>query len=801
MQKTISALVLSGLLAATAQAGTLSGHVRDATSGRPIPSASVRIVGSEVVATTSETGEFTLEWSGAFPASLVAAHPGYDVLRVVLATAPAAALDLVLTPMISVADRIEVTATRAREGADPASFTNLPQETVQQAYWGQDPAMMLSELAPGFYAYNDSGNGIGYSYFTVRGFGQARTRVTINGAPLNDAESGELFFIDLADFLGTAGDVQLRRGVFGLSGIGGAVDLTTEAPGVKPSFSLHETLGSFGTSRFAANFSSGLVDGTWALTARYSKVRTDGYRDQSWVDSWNYFISLARFGERSSLRLVLFGGPEQTHLAYDGVPRSVLEGGLTGDADRDRRSNPITYPGEIDNFVQPHYQLVHELQLDPQTTLSQTLYAFQGDGYYDQLRLDRTLAEYNLPDVELPDGTVITESDLVRRRNVDEWDFGWVPSLTRTSGDWTFTLAGEARLHDAHHVGEVKWARYYPEDVQPDQRYYDYRVSKRSGALSFGATWKATARLAFNAGLEVASHRYEMLDDKVKGIAFSESYDFLLPRAGVVATLAPGTELYASVARGMREPNFRQLYDPQDYWSERVSLDPEDVWDWEAGVSLRRAAWRLRANVFLMDFANEIVWAGALDDNGVPVYGNGARSRHRGLELDGSWELTGSLGLDGALTWSHNTFVEFSEQWDPETSVVYDGNRLAGYPDLMASLAVRAQLGALRLRLGGRHVGRFYVDNTEDSRRNPEARQEPGYVPRVNDSFTVVDLAAHYPLPERLCRSLGLSRTELELRVNNLLDAHYTAFGYMDYEPLDIPAAPRGVYAGIPRGL
>lgn len=806
MRRWFPTLLLCLPAVAAAAGWTVTGTVRDAVTGAVLPHASVRVVGTGQAVETDEDGAFAVEIPSDGPITLAVSRPGYEVVRVRVAE-DGKMLHLAIAPMVSFADRIEVTATRAREGFDSASFTNVPQERVEEAYWGQDPAMLLAETVPGFYAYNDSGNGIGYSYFTVRGFGQARTRVTLNGAPLNDAESGELFFIDLADFLATGGDIQLRRGVYGLSGIGGALDITTTAT-TEPAFRLHTGFGSFGTQRLSARFDSGLINGTWALTARYSKVQTAGYRDQSWVEQWNAFISLTRFGERSRLRLVLFGGPETTHLAYEGVSRRVLEGELTGDEDRDRRFNSLAYPGEVDRFTQPHYQLVHELSLGSRTELSQTFYAFSGEGSYDQYKAGRKLVEYNLPPITLPDGTVITRTDLVRRRNVEEWDWGWTPTLTHTAGEWTFTASGEARFHWAHHTGEVKWAQDYPPGVPPDRRYYDYRVGKQTAALGLAAAYRVTPRLTLSAGLQGTRHRYEMSKDRVKGMAFSETYDFLLPRAGAVWTLGEGSEAYLAVARGMREPAFRTIYDPQDYWGARVRLDPEDVWDWEAGISLRRPTWRLRANAFWMDFGNEIVWAGTLDDSGVPVYGNGARSLHRGVELDGSWQPFHKLGLDGALTLSRNTFTRFREVVDAETSNIYDGNRIAGYPDQMVSLTARTELAGVRLALTGRWVGRFYLDNTEDNRRTPAERNVPGYVRRINPAFTVLDLSAGLPVPRTWTRAAGLGPSELELRVNNLLDRRYTTFGYVDWDddlgrldPRFTPAATRSVYVGVNLGL
>lgn len=783
-----SALLLA-LLTFTQPAATteITGLVVDRDTDAPL-AARVEVAGASQSVVAGDDGRFRVPVDPARPLALVISHPGYYVQRVTLDPASAQRLEVRLVAIVSLTDRVEVTATRAREGIDPVSFTNVPQARIEEAYWGQDPAMLLSQVVPGVYASNDNGHGIGYSYFSIRGFGQARTRVMLNGAPLNDAESGELFFIDLADFLATAGDVQVQRGVFGLSGLGGALDLTTALPPVEPDVSVHVGAGSYGTRRLMLRWESGLVGGHWAMSARYSKITTDGYRDQSWVDMWNYYFSLARFGERSRLRVVLFGGPEQTHLAYDGVPREVLEGGLTGDATRDRRFNPLTFPGEIDNFFQPHYQLVHEVTLSDASRFNQTIYLFQGDGYYDQFRANRRLFEYALPDVEIG-GTTIGRSDLVRRRSVDEWDAGWVPTFTRALDRWTLEANGELRVHRAHHFGEVTWAQFYPAGVAPNQRYYDYEVAKDTVTAAGRARYEVSRRLAVTGGLQLTRHEYTLSNDQLKGLAFERAYHFVLPRVGAVVKLDASAEAYAGLARGMREPFFRSLYDPQDYYAVPVALDPEDVWNVEAGVSVRRPTWRARGNVFWMNFLNEIVYAGALDDNGVPIYGNGARSRHRGVEVDASYGASPRFGLDATLSVSRNTFTRYREFDFDGSARIHDGNRIAGFPDLMASVAARTDIGGHRLSVAARHVGRFFVDNTETRGRD-------------NPAYTVVDVAGRLRVPGGLARGVGLGRVDVDLRVNNLFGERYTTFGYMDGDvPLFIPAAGRNVYVGLTMGL
>jgi iron complex outermembrane recepter protein len=771
-----------------AQSATVSGRVVDAATSQPIP-ARVEVLETQASVAAGADGRFSVTLGASGRGTLVVSHSGYYVQRLVAGSASGASFEVRLAPVVTLTDRVEVTATRVREGLDAASFTNIPQEKIAATYWAQDPAVLLSQTVPGVFTSNDSGNGIGYSYFSIRGFGQARTRVMLNGAPLNDAESGELFFIDLADFMSTAGDVQVQRGVSGLSGLGGAVDFTTASPAVRPSFTVHYGAGSYDTSRVSLLWDSGLLRGAWAFSGRYSKVSTNGYRDQSWVDMWNYYVSAAHFGARSRARLVLFGGPERTHLAYDGIDRQTLNGGVTGDANRDRRSNPIAWPGEIDHFFQPHYQFVHDVEFSKTTKFSQTLYAFRGDGYYDQYRADRSLFEYNLPTVTLPGGGVITESDVIRRRNVNEWDAGWVPSLSQQFGRVTLDVNGEVRIHRARHVGEVRWAQYYPAGVEANRHYYDYRAAKNTVAGAALLRYAAAPRLTLTGGLQVTHHEYDLSGDKLKGVAFTRPYTFVLPRAGAVLKLAANGEAYVNVARGMREPFLRNLYDPEDYYGTVVTLRPENVWNVESGTSWRGAAWRLRANAYWMDFLNEIVYAGALDDNGVPVYGNGAKSHRLGAEFDGSWNATARVGVDAWFSVARSRFTQYREHDWEGGLIVYDGNRVAGFPDVMGAVTLRADVGPARLTGSVRHVGRFFLDNTQNDAR-------------VNPSYSVVDVGARIGLPARLAGSRGVGRTSLDLRVNNLLDARYTSFGYVDGGVgMFIPAAGRNVYAGLTVGF
>ncbi len=802
--------VLIAILAVTSQAASaadIPGTLVDAVTGTPIAGATVEATapGVDLRATTDDRGAFLLAVPEPPPPSIRirVSATGYVPLNLEL-TDLTTARSLNLLARSVFAGEIEVTGLRASAGETPVTVTNVGSEEIGRRYWSQDVPIFLAPV-PGFYAYSDSGNGIGYSYFFLRSFDMRRTAVSINGVPLNDAHSHGLFFIDLADLLSTTEDIQVQRGVgttpYGGSAIGGSIDLRTSPPESARRLRLVALGGSYDTSRLTLEYETGLVEDRWAASFRYSKVRSDGYRDQSWAEMWNYYASLIRFGERTTVRLNLFGGPEETHLAFEGISRAYLDGDVTGDVLTDRRYNPLEYPDEIDTFFQPHYQLIHDWQAGDNLVLRNTLFFFTGDGYFQQFKEDRWLPEYGLEPFPGPDSEPITTTDLVRRREVDEWDGGWIPNLEYRHGGGRGSLqAGAAvRLHSGHHYGVVQWAQFYPPDLAPDHRYYDYQLDKRTLQPFIQESWAFNERWNLLAGLTWTSHRYDLHDDAVGGEAFDATYSYLLPRLGLAWKPASAWQLYANVSRGGREPAFRDIYDPQDYWSPPPQdLAPEELTDFELGAAFSWPTGAASLNLYYLDFDNAIVWAGGLDNNGDPVTANGAVTEHRGAELEVSWAPLGRWGGRLSAAYADNTIVEFEEHgWDGEI-INHSGNTLPVSPRWTGTLELRGGAGPVDGFLQLRYVDSFYLDNSEDMRKYPAVRDDPNYIHRVNDAYAVADLGLELDLGTAVARLVDARRVALRLRVNNLTDRLYTTFGYFDGEqPVWIPAATRNAYAGL----
>lgn len=794
--------VLSG--SAATEAGELTGQVTG-LDGQPLRGAVVMatVAGSTVRTASGADGSFVLQLPEAVPPQLeiTISAPNHQSLTLTI-TDPARPIRVELPARRLFSGEVEVTGTRATAGETPVTLSNVGREQIEKAWWGQDVPMFLS-LVPGFYAYNDNGNDIGYSYFTLRGFDMSRTSVAINGVPLNDATSHGVFFIDLADFLATTGDIQVQRGVgtnlYGGSAIGGSVDLRTRHPLAERRLRASFTRGSWDTTRWSLEYDTGLIDNRWAATFRWSRIDSDGYRDQSWVEMWNYFATVEHYGERSTTRLVLFGGPEDTHLAYLGVPGTYLDGGITGDARRDRRFNPLTYPKEVDHFFQPHTQLVNTFHLADNLVLQNTLFYFQGNGYFEQYKYDRWFPEYGFEPFPGADGGLIDTTDLIRRRQVKEWDGGWIPRLEwRHSGGRGTLQAGAAiRLHQSHHWGEVTWAQYYPPGLPPNHRYYDYENGKQTVQPFIQETYRLSDRWTLLAGLTWTSHRYEIKNDRRNDVNFSTRYSFLLPRLGLTFKPADGWSLFGNISRGGHEPAFRDIYDAQDYWGRRQDLEEEKLTDYELGVERRWQTGFARLNLYWLHFDNEIVWAGGLDDLGEPVMANGAVADHRGVELEVAYNPRPRWGGRAAVSYASNTFDEFSEYDYSGGFVDHSGNRIAGSPDWLASLQLYGGIGPVDTLLTLRHVGTFYIDNTENLRKFPELRQDPAHIDRINPSQTVLDLTAEVDLGQRLAELIQADSVRLVVQVNNVTDELNTTFGYMDWEPVWIPAATRSLYSGI----
>jgi len=807
------------LLFSTVFGSELSGIVRDAETNRPLVGAHVQLdphfVGTTQV--TDDSGGFTI--TGLIPGEtyrLSASYLGYRVSkRTIEATRSYLKTELRLEPILLSTSDVVYTVTRATEGETPSTFTDLSGKRLREQYWSQDIPPLLSTL-PSVYAYSESGAGIGYTYLKIRGFDHKRVGVTVNNIPHNDPEDGVVYWVDMPDLAANLQDVQLQRGVGystqGSSGaFGGSLNLVTLTPGVsEPGFTLSGGTGSYNTRKWSTSYNSGIVNNTYGFYGRFSKILSDGYRDRSGSDLWSYFLTGMRYGEKSRLTINVYGGVEETHAAWDATAESDLE--------QSRTYNPITYENTIDWFTQPHYELHHEWQPSDDIVVETGLFYIHGTGYYEQYKEDRDLYDFGYT-VSETNGDP-TSSDLVNQKWVYKDHYGWTPRLRWEHSGGILQIGGDLQYYTSEHEGFVIWAQTLPDGTEPHHSYYRYTGEITKGGLFVQENYEISDRIRAIGDLEMRMQQYTFKQLQAGNFRSSElnrftvDHTFLNPKLGLHYQLSPVIGSYMTLGLMHRAPVIDEYWDtwsgPDNLgvdplfstadtvrngssvsyveWS-KPAIDPERVINLEAGASWKHGDLTLKLNGYWMDFLNEIVPAGGVRD-GSPITDNADRSIHRGIEIESSFRPESGFTSWLSISLSSNKLVDytaFEAEYDDDWNLLgvsgidLGGNNIALFPSRLISAGLGYKMGAGSLTLDIQHVGKQYLDNTQ----NEERTIDPSLVMGMTLSLAFPELW----IPEA---EIGLS-----LRINNLLDEEYETSGYYYGENYYYVGATRNYFLGV----
>ena len=669
----------------------------------------------------------------------------------------------------------------------PFTKTEVTAEELQKRDAAQDLPFLL-RYTPALVVTSDAGAGVGYTGMRIRGSDATRINVTINGVPLNDAESHQVYWVDLPDLGSSADGIQIQRGVGtstnGPGAFGATVGVNTLAPEREPMGRMAFSAGAFNTRRATLQWASGVGERGFFAEGRASRILSDGYMDRATSDLSSVHTSAGKQWESGQLVYTGLWGHERTYQAWYGVP--VV--GLTGDADaitawaansyeygygadtariadliaRGRQHNYYTYEDQVDDYTQIHHQLHLDQRMgqwDAGLALSNTL----GRGHYEQFRADDDLAHYGVTD------TAFATGDVVRRRWLDNALYGVSGSVQRTLPAGSVQFGGGGYRYDGAHFGRVVWAEHAP-GLQPGHRYYDGMGRKRDANVFARAMRTfASGDLRVHGELQWRTVGYEVdgTDNDLRVLAVEDALSFWNPKVGVDFQNRPDRRFYASYAMGHREPSRTDYVDSP----EGTNVRPERLQDWEVGGVWMEDRWTLRANGYFMDYTDQLVLTGDLNDVGSPLRTNVAKSYRAGIELDGRWSPVDGLVWQPNLAWSTNRIQQFDEvifDYDPEQPYrqvnTYEDAPIAYSPSVVATSILAWEAWAagdhsLIVEWALRHVGEQFLDNT-------------GSAERALSAYAVNDLRLRY--------SLSKERDVLSLNVfvNNVLGEEYSANGW-----------------------
>ncbi|MFC2150369.1 TonB-dependent receptor [Calditrichota bacterium] len=530
----------------------ITGTVTDTETGQPIPYSHIELEGLERGDATDENGEFRFEdiYPGIYTIS--ASCLGYKYLKATLNVhGEWVKIDFGLDPAIIQGQEATYTAHRAVAGKSPVAYTDVSGEQLRNDYWAQDIPPMLGSL-PGVYSYSEMGEGIGYTHVKIRGFDTKRIGVSINNVPLNDPEDGNVYWVDTPDLVTNVADIQVQRGVgvtsHGTGAFGGSINLVTANPAQsEPQYETIFGSGSFNTRKWGLSYNSGMVDNKYGFYGRFSKIQTDGYRDNSGIEMYSYFLTGARYGTNHTTTLNVYGGKEMTHAAWYASSESAISA--------NRKDNPYTYPNTIDDFSQPRYELHHEYYFNKNLNLTNTLYYVRGVGYYEQNKYDADLIDYGYQPFD-----DISSSDLVKQDWVKKNHVGWAPLLVWKHDRGTLTTGGDLQWFESDHYGLVLWGNTLPADSEPMHKYYNYAGKINSGGFFVREQYDWNHRLTLTGDFGLRYRWYNLQQDAVANFQgddvnrFNVSDLFFDPKIGANFKLNQQMNLFGLLGVSHRPP-------------------------------------------------------------------------------------------------------------------------------------------------------------------------------------------------------------------------------------------------------
>ena len=654
----------------------------------------------------------------------------------------------------------EVLVKSVRVDADsPITHSNIDKVELAKRNLGQDIPYMLSYL-PSVVTTSDAGAGIGYTYIRVRGSDASRINVTLNGIPFNDAESQGTFFVNLPDFTSSVESLQLQRGVGtstnGSGAFGASLNILTDAVSEESYGEISNTFGSYNTRKHNVKFSTGLLNEHIEIAGRLSTIESDGYIDRASSNLKSYFLQGAFVDNNTLIKAITFGGQEETYQSWYGIDSETLENdrtfnpsGIYTDEDGETRF----YDKEVDNYSQDHYQLFWNQRYSNNWSSNVSLNYTYGRGYFEQYKEDESFEDYGFEPIVL-ENSVINTTDLIRRRWLNNNFYAANANVNYKDYKFDVTSGLFYSYYGGDHFGEVIWAQNAGGSEIRD-RYYSGNGDKNEFTVFAKATYKINKKWSVFGDLQgrFVSYRTSGITSDLVPLVEQEKYNFFNPKAGASFQLNTNNQFYLSYGRANREPR------KSDF--EQGIFTAEKLDDFELGWRTTSKAVKVNTNLFYMDYKDQLVLTGAIDDVGAPIRATSGQSYRLGIEIDADIQLLKGLKILPNAALSTNKNVDFVTSRDGSL-VNLGSTNISFSPDIIIGNQLQySPLKNVQLGLLSKFVGEQYMGNIDSD----ASKLDSYFVHDLNIVYTLTDV----PFVKSIVFT-GL--------VNNIFSEKYVSNGY-----------------------
>ena len=623
-------------------------------------------------------------------------------------------------------NEVVVSGVRVQKNA-PFAVTNINKVELNDfSKTGQELPFLFAKT-PGIIAWSENGVGSGTSYMRIRGAGDSRINVTLDGVSLNSPEDQCVFWANMNSYGSLLSSVQIQRGVGtstnGDGAFGGTISLTTEKPSLVPSAEITGSYGSFNTFNFGAKASTGLLGKHLVIDGAYHQTNTNGFIHGTKGRSGSYYGGLTWLGKNFILRYKNIGNFERTGQAWNGVTAgdnnlSLMDGtygmhtGIMTYADmyrvglgqynslyeylvtdeegnfvQDENGHYVTaryqmndgsyWDRTTDNFWQDHNILSAAWQINEHWATTATLHYTYGYGYYEEFRYNNKLAE-KFGINEFKDDGKPVKSDVVRKKGLKQNTYGLVWYTKYNDAHWNIIGGISAQNFQGNHFGYVTYiankeiaSRYL---AKGDYKYYDSDANKFDGnvfvkaAFTFCDHWTIFGDMQYR----YVGYKTNGINDK---FVKNEDGNYVNQELNVneryhffnpkggLSFDFGGHHAYASVAMSHREPERNNFTDNGSYPFPK----PERLLDYELGYDYNGRIWQAGVNFYYMDYTDQFVQTGAVSDIGEALTTNIKDSYRMGVELQAGVNPTKWLTIEANAALSQNKIKDFDEvveDWD-----------------------------------------------------------------------------------------------------------------------------------------
>ena len=691
---------------------------------------------------------------------------------------------------------VEVSAVRVQQTTLSHQVTN--KEDLNRDNTGQNLPYLLS-TTPGLQVTSDDGLGVGYTYFRVRGTDHTRINMTVNEVPLNDGESQTVFWVNMTDMSSSLSSIDVQRGVGtstnGSASFGASLNMQTGDRDTVSHFTLGFNGGMYNTFREMASAHI-VLHSHWMVNARFSKVNSDGFLYRTKSDLYSYYGDLGWYGKKTQVVARMFGGNEKTGMGWEGVSYDVAYG-LNG---ADRRYNPageysVTaadgsdstayYPNQTDNYAQQHAQIAITHHFTPQWSLNATLHYTHGGGYYEQYK-KKKYSYWGL------DTTMVADPGKKSYGLYQKWlenhFFGAILSAQYISENADAQFGAAANDYMGQHWGILDYlAKPTLSPLPVHYEYYRNKGNKIDANAYAKANWRvinrAQEKLSLYADLQYRFIRYSIAginDETMTELPLTQDFHFFNPKAGLTYQ-NKGHLLTASFAIANREPS-------RSNYTENLSYNPvtddytgtmpkaETLYDYELGYSYTHPRFNIGANLYFMDYDNQLVLTGEYNDVGKYLTTNVKDSYRMGAELTASVKITDWFRWEGNMVVSRNkiqNYKQYIDMYDNQNDWNWVGQdsiegevSIAFSPTITAMSLFTFDIAGFIGTIQTNVTSRQYLDNTMDEHAMLKAY-----------TTTNVNLQYNFPMKKWLGNRRSVPEIKILCQLNNIFNSKFASNG------------------------